>query len=62
VQSSRRLEREAGRSVEVMWLTGRLAPDQRDAFGGVAGRLCKLIADETEKWGKVVKFAGIKPE
>lgn len=27
VQSSRRLEREAGRNVEVMWLTGRLAPD-----------------------------------
>jgi transposase len=26
-QSSRRLEREAGRNVEVMWLTGRLAPD-----------------------------------
>jgi tripartite-type tricarboxylate transporter receptor subunit TctC len=22
----------------------------------------KLIADGTEKWGKVVKFAGIKPE
>jgi len=22
----------------------------------------KLIADETEKWAKVVKFAGIKPE
>jgi tripartite-type tricarboxylate transporter receptor subunit TctC len=21
-----------------------------------------LIAEETEKWGKVVKFAGIKPE
>jgi hypothetical protein len=21
----------------------------------------KFIADETEKWGKVVKFAGIKP-
>ncbi len=29
VQSSRRLEREAGRNVEVMWLTGRLAPDQK---------------------------------
>src|ERR1700730_14219211 len=27
VQSSRRLEREAGRNVEVMWLLGRLAPD-----------------------------------
>ena len=22
----------------------------------------KLIAEETEKWAKVVKFAGIKPE
>jgi tripartite-type tricarboxylate transporter receptor subunit TctC len=22
----------------------------------------KLIADETEKWGKVIKFAGVKPE
>jgi tripartite-type tricarboxylate transporter receptor subunit TctC len=22
----------------------------------------KFIADETEKWGKVIKFAGIKPE
>src|SRR5215468_4166364 len=27
VQSSRRLEREAQRNIEVMWLTGRLAPD-----------------------------------
>ena len=34
VQSSRRLEREAGRNVEVMWLTCRLVPDhalRRDA-------------------------------
>src|SRR6185369_10109134 len=29
VQSSRRLEREVGRNVEVMWLTGRLAPDHK---------------------------------
>ena len=27
--SSRRLEREAGRNVEVMWLTGRLVPDHK---------------------------------
>ena len=29
VASSRRLEREAGRNIEVMWLTGRLAPDHK---------------------------------
>lgn len=29
VASSRRLEREAGRNTEVMWLTGRLAPDHK---------------------------------
>ena len=29
VPSSRRLEREAGRNVEVMWLTERLAPDHK---------------------------------
>ena len=29
VQSSRRLEREAGRNVEVMWLIGRLVPDHK---------------------------------
>ena len=27
IQSSRRLERETGRNVEMMWLTGRLTPD-----------------------------------
>ncbi len=29
VQSSRRLEREAGRNAEVMWLAGRLVPDHK---------------------------------
>jgi transposase len=29
VQSSRRLEREAGRNVELMWLIGRLVPDHK---------------------------------
>ena len=27
IQSSRRFEREAERNIELMWLTGRLAPD-----------------------------------
>jgi transposase len=42
VQSSRRLERECQRNLEVMWLTGRLAPDfktiadfRRDNGGGI---------------------------
>ena len=29
VQSSRRLEREAGRNLEVLWLLGRLVPDHK---------------------------------
>jgi transposase len=29
IQSSRRLEREAGRNLEVMWLTGCLVPDHK---------------------------------
>jgi transposase len=46
VQSSRRLEREAGRNIEVMWLTGRLAPDHktiadfRKNNGGAIRKVC----------------------
>ena len=46
VQSSRRLEREAGRNVEVMWLVGRLAPDHktiadfRKDNGGAIRQVC----------------------
>jgi transposase len=46
VQSSRRLEREALRNVEVMWLLGRLAPDHktiadfRKDNGGAIRRVC----------------------
>jgi len=32
------------------------------ALAGTPADFGKLIADETEKWAKVVKFAGIKPE
>src|SRR5262245_13406847 len=45
---------------------GRLRARFDDLGGGVVAsspaEFGKLIADETEKWGKVVKFAGIKPE
>jgi transposase len=43
VQSTRRLEREAQRNVEVMWLTGRLAPD------------FKTIADFRRNNGKAIR-------
>jgi hypothetical protein len=29
---------------------------------GTPAQFGKLIVDETEKWGKVIKFAGIKPQ
>jgi transposase len=47
VQSSRRLEREAQRNVELMWLTGRLAPDFktiadfRKVNGGAIRAVCR---------------------
>ena len=47
IQSSRRLEREAQRNVELMWLTGRLAPDFkmianfRKDNGRAIGKVCR---------------------
>src|SRR5271154_155602 len=50
VQSSRRLEREARRNVEVMWLTGRLSPDhktiadfRKDNGGGIRKGCAQFI-------------------
>jgi|SRR6478672_2457513 transposase len=36
IQSGRRLEREAQRNVELMWLTGRLAPDSQSYSASMA--------------------------
>ena len=51
IQSSRRLEREAQRNVELMWLTGRLAPDfktiadfRRDNGTGIRQVCSRFIA------------------
>jgi tripartite-type tricarboxylate transporter receptor subunit TctC len=30
--------------------------------GGTAGDFAKVIAEDTEKWAKVIKFAGIKAD
>jgi tripartite-type tricarboxylate transporter receptor subunit TctC len=40
----------------------RLADLGSTVLPGSPADFGKLIADETEKWGKVVRFAGIKPE
>jgi len=57
VQSSRRLEREAGRNVEVMWLLGRLAPDHktiadfRKDNGMALRRVCARFVELCRKMG-----------
>jgi tripartite-type tricarboxylate transporter receptor subunit TctC len=43
-------------------LNGWLTDMGISVLGGSPAGFGKLIADETEKWGKVVKFANIKPE
>src|SRR5258705_3265108 len=57
VQSSRRLEREAGRNVEVMWLLGRLAPDHktiadfRKDNGPALRKVCARFVDLCRQMG-----------
>ena len=33
-----------------------------EPLAGSPSEFGRLIAEETEKWGKVVKFTGLKPE
>ena len=42
-------------------IKARLASLGATPLPGSAADFGKLIADETEKWAKVIKFAGIKP-
>lgn len=61
VQSSRRLEREAGRNLEVMWLTGRLAPDHktiadfRKDNGPAIKKVCAQFVELCRKRGLLTK-------
>jgi tripartite-type tricarboxylate transporter receptor subunit TctC len=43
-------------------IKSRLANLGATALTGTPADFGKLLAEETEKWGKVVKFAGMKPE
>jgi len=57
VQSSRRLEREAGRNVELLWLLGRLAPDHKTIAdfrrdnGAALKRVCAKFVDLCREMG-----------
>jgi hypothetical protein len=43
-------------------MKARLADLSGTPLPGSPADFGKLIVDETEKWGKVIKFAGIKPQ
>jgi transposase len=61
VQSSRRLEREVGRNLEVMWLLGRLAPDHktiadfRKDNGGAIKKVCARFVELCRRMGLLSK-------
>ena len=61
VQSSRRLEREAGRNLEVMWLLGRLVPDDkviadfRKDNGAAVRKVCARFVDLCREMGLLAK-------
>jgi len=61
VQSSRRLEREAARNVEVMWLTGRLVPDHktiadfRKDNGAAIQKVCAQFVSVCRELGLLAK-------
>jgi len=61
VQSSRRLEREAGRNLEVMWLLGRLIPDHktiadfRKDNGPAIRKVCARFVELCRQMGLLTK-------
>src|SRR5260370_6760188 len=61
VQSSRRLEQEAGRNLEVMWLLGRLAPDFktiadfRKDNGPAIKKVCARFVELCRRMGLLAK-------
>ena len=62
IQSSRRLEREAGRNLEVMWLTGRLVPDhktiadfRKDNGAAIKKKVCAQFVELCRKMGLLTK-------
>ena len=57
-----KLNREINAALADPKIKARLAVLGGTPLSGSPADFAKLIAEETEKWGKVIKFAGIKPE
>jgi len=56
-----RLNNEINAALADPKMRARLADLGGEVLGGSPAQFAKLIADETEKWGKVIRAAGIKP-
>ncbi len=57
-----RLNRDINAGLADPKMKARLADQGGTVLPGSPAALRQLIADETEKWAKVIKFAGIKPD
>jgi tripartite-type tricarboxylate transporter receptor subunit TctC len=57
-----KLNKEINAALAEPKLKGRFTEMGISALAGSPADFGKLITAETEKWGKVVKFANIKPE
>ncbi len=57
-----KLNKETNAAVADASFSARLADLGGVGLSGSPAAFAKLIAAETEKWGKVIKFAGIKPQ
>jgi tripartite-type tricarboxylate transporter receptor subunit TctC len=62
VEIVERLNKEIGAALADPGMQARLADLGNLPIPMTSAEFGKLMAEETEKWGKVVKFAGIKPE
>ena len=57
-----RLNREINAALSDPAMKSRFADIGGEPLPGSPAEFGKLIADETEKWGRVVRAAGMKPE
>jgi tripartite-type tricarboxylate transporter receptor subunit TctC len=62
VEIVEKLNRAANASLADPKMKARFADTGSTALAGSPAEFGRFIAEETEKWGKVVKFSGAKPD